>query len=210
MSDPIPYNPLDKKHLGISVANELLRCDAHPLGELQRFKGAGIYAIYYNGDSPLYTKLVATSASESQQYPIYIGKAVPPGSRQGIFGLDQDPGDVLYKRLMEHAKSIRAASSTLNIDHFHCRYLVVEDIWIPLGESLLINRFAPPWNKVLDGFGNHDPGKGRYEQQRSRWDIVHPGRRWADRCTPNNTSAEEIHADLKSYLDSIIPTIRFP
>jgi hypothetical protein len=26
----------------------------------------------------------------------------------------------------------------------------VDDIWIPLGESLLIEMFSPLWNKVLD------------------------------------------------------------
>ena len=31
-----------------------------------------------------------------------------------------------------------------------------------LGESLLIAKFAPIWNKLIDGFGNHDPDKGRY------------------------------------------------
>ncbi len=31
-------------------------------------------------------------------------------------------------------------------------------------------------NKIIDGFGNHDPGKGRYNQLRSRWDKLHPGR----------------------------------
>jgi hypothetical protein len=29
---------------------------------------------------------------------------------------------------------------------------------------------------AVDGFGNHDPGKGRYKQARSDWDVIHPGR----------------------------------
>jgi len=37
------------------------------------------------------------------------------------------------------------------------------------------------WNIVLDGFGNHEPGSGRYNQQRSAWDIIHPGRQWAEK-----------------------------
>ena len=39
--------------------------------------------------------------------------------------------------------------------------LSVDDIWIPLTESLLIERFKLVWNRVLDGFGNQDPGKER-------------------------------------------------
>jgi Eco29kI restriction endonuclease len=28
----------------------------------------------------------------------------------------------------------------------------------------------------------YDPGKGRSEQARSDWDVIHPGRIWAERC----------------------------
>ena len=89
--------------------------------------------------------------------PIYIGKAVPAGARKGGFGLGASPGLVLYNRLSEHADTIREARSSLDLDHFRCRYIAVEDIWIPLGESMLIEMFSPIWNKLLDGFGNHDP-----------------------------------------------------
>jgi hypothetical protein len=41
-------------------------------------------------------------------------------------------GEYLYKRLKEHRNSIEAAEN-LNIDDFYCRFLVVDDIWIPLG-----------------------------------------------------------------------------
>ena len=34
----------------------------------------------------------------------------------------------------------------------------MDDIWIPLGESLLIEMFVPLWNRILDGFGIHDLG----------------------------------------------------
>jgi len=69
--------------------------------------------------------------------------------------------------------------TNLHREDFRCKFLVVDDIWIPLGESLLINRFRPVWNVVVDGFGNHDPGGGRYNQQIAPWDILHPGRVWS-------------------------------
>lgn len=81
---------------------------------------------------------------------------------------------MLYRRLREHGESIERASN-LELADFFCRYLVVDDLWIPLGEALLIETFSPLWNRVLDGFGNHDPGKGRYNQQRSLWDTVGNG-----------------------------------
>ena len=87
-----------------------------------------------------------------------------------------------------------------NEPDFKCRYLVVDDIWIPLGESLLISMFSPLWNRILEGFGNHDPGQGRYNQQRSLWDVVHPGRPWAAKLKPNARSLEEILSDIAEFL----------
>ena len=112
------------------------------------------------------------------------------------------PGFALARRLKEHADSIRAVEN-LTIEDFHCRYLVVEDIWIPLGESLLIARFAPPWNKLAAGFGNHDPGGGRYNQVRSRWDVMHPGRSWAFKCKERPETAEQISTEVAEYLRSL-------
>ncbi len=90
--------------------------------------------------------------------------------------------------------------SNLEVADFRCRYLIVDDIWIPLGESLLIELFSPIWNRVIDGFGNHDPRKGRYNQQRSAWDVLHPGRLWAQRVAPNVRTEAEILASLARYL----------
>ena len=64
----------------------------------------------------------------------------------------------------------------------------------------MIEMFAPLWNRVLDGFGNHDPGKGRYQQQRSPWDVLHPGRAWAERCQPHLRSEREILDAVKTFL----------
>ena len=77
--------------------------------------------------------------------PIYVGKAVPAGTRKGGFGLDIEHGSVLYHRLVEHAESVKAAVN-LDIADFFCRFLVVDDIWIPLAESVLIEKFKPVWN----------------------------------------------------------------
>ncbi len=194
------FNPLDKRNLGVNVADALVIEEAEPLGDVKSFKGAGIYALYYRGGFPAYRPL-ATKNGQSLAEPIYVGKAVPAGARKGGFGLGEDPGLVLFQRLREHAETVRQveanaiqrrAEHQLKIDDFLCRYLLVDDIWIPLGESMLIERFHPIWNKVLDGFGNHDPGKGRYKQQRSPWDTLHPGRIWASRCQPYAKTAEQI------------------
>ena len=41
-----PYNPLDKKNLGVSVADALLSRNVEPLQLPESFIAAGIYAIY--------------------------------------------------------------------------------------------------------------------------------------------------------------------
>lgn len=201
--DAKPYNPLDKINLGGSVADAMLESPVHPLGGLEPFNGAGIYAIYYTGDFVAYRPLAAKNQSGEFAAPIYVGKAVPPGARKGNFGLDSEPGPSLYKRLQEHAESVNAAAN-LKIADFFCRFLIVDDIWIPLGESLLIAKFAPIWNKLIDGFGNHDPGKGRYEGARPKWDTLHPGRTWAKKCSARMETPEQIVEEVKAYFRSAI------
>lgn len=199
MSTPEPYNPLDKQHLGESVADALLRSDPDPLGGLAPFRGAGIYAIYYTGDFSLYAPIAERNRDNRFELPIYVGKAVPAGARKGAFGLGLEPGKALFNRLSDHAKSIEQAEN-LNLADFYCRFLVVDDIWIPLGESLLIAKFSPLWNQWVDGFGNHDPGKGRYNQERSRWDVLHPGRPFASKCADRRESLDQIMLDVAARL----------
>ncbi|NBR59889.1 MAG: Eco29kI family restriction endonuclease, partial [Opitutaceae bacterium] len=70
----------------------------------------------------------------------------------------------------------------------------------PLGESLLIARFSPVWNLLVDGFGNHDPGRGRYNGLVPKWDVLHPGRAWAKRCRPRTETASQITAEVSAWL----------
>ncbi len=107
---PVPFNPLDKKHLGDSVAEAMLRTDIHPLPP-EPFIGAGIYAIYYIGGFDLYETIAKANIGNRFSKPIYVGKAVPAGARKGGFGLGADPGMALQRRLAEHAESIRQVSN---------------------------------------------------------------------------------------------------
>lgn len=193
-----PFNPLDKRNLGESVADALLQISPGPLPP-EPFAGAGVYALYYTGGFPAYGRLSETNKAGRFRCPIYVGKAVPSGARKGGLGLDADHGQALYKRLTEHAESVKAAQN-IDIADFHCRFLVVDDIWIPLAESMLIERFKPVWNRVLDGFGNHDPGKGRHQSMMPLWDCLHPGRAWAERLQPCANTAEQLAERVEKYL----------
>ncbi len=204
-SHVIPFNPLDKKNLGASVAEALLTKDAHPLAQVPVFEGAGIYAIYYSGNFEAYKQISQLNNNGKFLWPIYVGKAVPAGARMGA-NVELAAGKVLHKRLREHADSVKAAQN-LDIKDFHCRFLVVDDIWIPLGESLIIARFTPLWNSLIDGFGNHNPGKGRHAGMRPRWDVLHPGRNWALNLAERPENQAHILQEAATYLATPPPCL---
>jgi Eco29kI restriction endonuclease len=189
------YNPLNKMNLGKSVVEALLVSPASPLSAVAPFEGAGIYAIYYHGSFEPYTAIALPDASS----PIYVGKAVPSGSRKGANLETKAVGRWLFNRISEHRDSIKAAQN-LDTSDFSVRYLAVDDIWIPLGEALLISMFSPVWNSLIDGFGNHDPGAGRYNGLRPIWDVLHPGRSWAEKCKQRTETREEIGRRIIEFL----------
>jgi hypothetical protein len=207
-TDTAPYNPLDTKNLGVAVAKALLEKKARPLGSLPSFRGAGIYAIYYRGAFPSYAPIAeANIDAKYPRWPIYIGKAIPPGGRKGAFNTEATDTTALAGRLREHAESIQMANN-LDVADFSCRFLVVQDLWIPLAEQLLIAHFAPIWNRLIDGFGNHDPGAGRYNGLRPRWDVMHAGRVWAEKCRVRPETAADIQREVLQYLGNVaVPSL---
>jgi len=200
MSEERIYNPLDKDHLAESIVREFFKRKLHPLPPAESFPGAGIYALYYRGDFPLYAQ-IATSlqrflasgsgSADDQPTPIYIGKSDPPGSRKGLFEEElTEEGEAeaqevlsskpkhrkLRERLGQHAASISAAQN-LKIADFQCRYMLVDEVWVALGEARLADWFRPAWNILIEGFGSKVEGGGRGSTARSVWDILHPGRK---------------------------------
>jgi hypothetical protein len=193
-----PYNPLDKLNLGRSVAEALLLREIAPLERLGNIVGAGVYAIYYSGDFEPYNPVAVKNRGARFEQPIYVGKAVPKGARKGGLTFDASNGKALRDRLRQHAASITEAAN-LDLADFHFRSLMVEDIWIPLGENMLIEQYKPIWNLVIDGFGNKDPGKRRATQYRSPWDVMHPGRHFAEKLASGSVTAEMLLTRLKEY-----------
>jgi hypothetical protein len=176
----------------------------HPLPPPNRFVGAGVYALYYIGsDFELYERIAAKN-SPTIQAPIYAGKAVPPGSRTGFEVAARESAD-LFRRLREHTNSIQQAEN-LSVDDFRCRFMIfgeVEtDLIVPV-ESALIRKHRPLWNSnIMSGFGIHTPGKGRFEQARSRWDILHSGRSFAARMAKLAAEPDDIIRDVLRFLES--------
>ncbi len=174
----------------------------NPLPPSSRFLGPGVYALYYLGKFDLYTPL-ATANQEECKWPIYVGKAVPPGWRTGR--ATSSPSSVLYSRLREHFHSIDQTKN-LKPDDFHCRYMLLKDAETDLIgtiEAALIRTYQPIWNTTIDGFGNHDPGSGRYEQSPSEWDTLHPGRVWAARLKGTAPQLDGIRREAREELQRI-------
>jgi len=201
-----PYNPLAKANLGESVAEALLRVPVRPLSETGHLVGAGVYAIYYTGGFTAYAPVAARNADHQFRQPIYVGKAVPKGARKGGLGFDAGKGRALRDRLTQHASSIRETGN-LDLNDFHYRALTVDDIWIPLGENVVIEKYQPLWNRVIDGFGNKTPGKRRATQQRSSWDVLHPGRKFVERLAlpANPLSVEKITQKVVDFFAGKLP-----
>lgn len=186
-----PFDPLSKPALAESIALQLLKSSAGRLPPKEKIAGAGIYALYYSGDFAPYHPISEKNKGANPTVPIYVGKAVPKGSRKGGVGLENKPGNALFRRLSKHADSIGNVAN-LKLTDFRCRYVVCEDVWITFCETMLIIRFEPLWNVFIEGFGINVPGAGRENQRKSMWDTLHPGRPEAKRLPPNDKSAGEL------------------
>ena len=177
----------------------------HELPPSERFLGSGVYALYYTGENPLYARYKELNRL-SYDFPIYVGKAVPEGWRQSrISHSEITQSTELYRRLREHSKSI-SAGEDLNLTDFSCRFVIFEkegSDMIGSIEAALIKLNRPLWNSCVDGFGNHDPGKGRYEQARSDWDVTHPGRLWAERLNGVPKNKDDIAIKITNHLKSL-------
>ena len=169
------------------------------------FSGVGVYAIYYIGKNPLYTRYAELNRLD-YRFPIYVGKAVPRGWRQSRTATTvENQSKELFRRLSEHARSIESGEGLTPTD-FMCRFVIFEDAgsdMISTIEAALIKLSRPVWNSVLDGFGNHDPGKGRYGQAKSDWDVLHQGRKWAEKCKGTHNTKASILTLVHTHLNTL-------
>lgn len=196
------YTNMDVDELLKDVVRFFNGTPVQPLPPQTSFIGAGVYALYYTGPHKLYSRIAQRNRLE-YAVPIYVGKAVPKGWRQARIFTSSTETE-LYTRLSQHARSI--AATDLDADGFSCRFVIFEGPAVGIIaaiEAKMIELYSPVWNSCIDGFGNHDPGSGRYKQALSEWDILHPGREWAKRLTGPKKDLDEIIRKATEYLKSI-------
>lgn len=193
------FDPTDPNTSGRVVALTLVAQTKHPLAKIPEFYGAGVYAIYYRGDFAPYAAL------KDRDHPIYVGKADPdnPAAKDAV-----SQGTKLSARLNEHARSIRKAVTTLDINDFECRFLIVQTGFQKSAEDYLINFFKPIWNsetKICFGLGKHGDSSETRVNKRSPWDTMHPGREWADATAENQKSRDTIIEQINAHLEAHRP-----
>lgn len=209
------FDPSNPKVVGRFVALALVAQDRHPLAEISKFYGSGVYAIYYKGSFPAYQPISGTET------PIYVGQAAPAVSNART---PMEQGAKLCGRLTDHRKNIGKASSTLDLADFEFRSLVVQSGWETAAEDYLIHLFRPIWNSetnILYGLGKHGDSATTRANKRSPWDTLHPGRAWAAPTTEdaksigqigleltNHFADHPVYADLEGVLESFIEELR--
>jgi hypothetical protein len=204
------FDPSNPNVAGRIVGITMIAQPRKPLATVDRFYGSGVYAIYYNGVFPAYASI------SKREHPIYVGKADPadPASKTAM-----EQGDRLANRLNDHRKNIAKATTTLKLEDFEYRALVVQTGWQNSAETYLIHLFKPIWNSEIDicyGFGKHGDDPATRANLRSPWDTLHPGREWAHRdpnmrdARPAERIVEDINQHLTKYppLDTIDEILR--
>lgn len=201
------FDPANPYTAGRLVAVALLAQPRVPLNLISKSYGAGVYAIYYTGEHPIYRPISGTET------PIYVGKADPSF---GTASSPREQGQTLYGRLADHRKVIRAVERwvsdknlmkpehPLYIADFECRRLVTATNAQTYAESHLISLFEPIWNKetrICWGISMHGDTEGR-NNTRPPWHVLHRGVSWAmaDKRL-NSRSLARIVDDIGKHFD---------
>jgi len=215
-TDPIitpraSFDPSDPKVVGRMVALALLAQVRVPLNTIEPTYGSGVYAIYYEGDHPLYQAISGTET------PIYVGKADPAS---GDASTVREQGPRLTGRLLEHAGTIATAANyieavtpagihPIRLEDFTCRRLVCATNAQLVAEKHLIGMFWPLWNsetKACWGMSKHGDSAKTRSNKRSPWDVVHPGRQWAlDELLVDSLSLDEIRDRIDAIIERVPP-----
>jgi hypothetical protein len=203
------FDPGNPDTVGRLVVLALLAQERVPLTELRPTYGSGVYAIYYTGGHPAYAEISNTET------PIYVGKADPDEPRAAT---PRQQGVRLFSRLADHREAIRevekhaleiGASNRLLLTDFECRRLVCATNAQLVAERHLIEMFKPAWNsetKICFGISKHGDSSDTRRNNKSPWDVLHPGRDWAMTSPVRvGMTAETVMEKLAEHFGKHIP-----
>ena len=83
MPETQPYDPLDYRNLTVSLVRELMGRSAVSLPLSTRFRGPGVYALFYDGDFGPYATLRSSDATP----PDLRGQGRAPRREEGGNGI---------------------------------------------------------------------------------------------------------------------------
>lgn len=195
------FDPTAPKTAGRLVAIALLSQQRLPLEKVGQMYGSGCYALYYTGEHPAYRLISGTET------PIYVGKADPLNNEAET---PQEQGARLTGRLCDHRRMIMKAEKwatenpsrenhPIKINEFEYRRIVVASNAQLVAEQYLIAFFKPIWNKeckVCWGISKHGDAASTRGNSRSPWDVLHPGRAWAQDDSLKNSKEREVILEL--------------
>jgi len=188
------FDPSEPSLIGHFVALALVSQKKHYLSEITPFYGSGVYALYYERDAPVYSNISKTET------PIYVGKVDPPTGATSII----QQKTKIFDRLREHRRNIDIVTG-IELSDFRYRALAVQSGYQTAAESHLIGVFKPIWNnetKILYGIGKHGDSADTRSNNRSPWDTIHPGRKWAE-GNPEAKGAETIKSEVEMHFKNV-------
>jgi hypothetical protein len=180
----------------LKIIQMVLRQPAHRLDQVSRFfnsdtVGGGVYLLHYIGDHPYYQSIRAPQ-------PIYVG--------QSEFSLRARLGVHLrtLNEIWAWDQSLRAGDFLVKALHLQLPG------WGLLVEKSLMSKFNPWWNrKGFLGFGNDgsrgpkqdkqhtlDPNLKRQKGGVADWDVIHRGRKKAEKFARPSEEQALIQAEL--------------
>ncbi|MDR7270674.1 hypothetical protein J2X20_003332 [Pelomonas saccharophila] len=195
------FDPTNPATAGRIVALTMVAQARYPLSRVPVFYGSGVYALYYIGKEGVPGWVPAYAPLAGTQHPIYVGKADPidPAAKEPVA-----QGQKLAARLREHAKTIGKATTTLDIHHFECRFLIVQTGFQSSAERYLIDFFKPIWNsetKICYGMSKHGDSAETRGNGRSPWHTMHPGVGWSDNeRLVDQRPKHQIELDIAAHL----------
>ena len=203
------FDPSKPSIAGRLVGLALIAQPLIPMSRLDKMYGSGVYAIYYFGGHPAYTRISRTET------PIYVGKADPKTSEAKTA---REQGPQLYGRLKDHQKAIRTVAryaadnqlqDPLRVEDFQYRRLVVATNAQLTAERHLISLFQPIWNedtRICWGISKHGDSAKTRSNDRSPWDVLHPGRKWAmSELLRDKKTREQTLKDIDDHLSELPP-----